>query len=453
MIRQTSKRRAIRWLSSSGAMALASAAVLPWLLGGCGGASSPAGTARQPEMGATARFLVQWPGGSGRAIPAETNRIVLFINGPEVKGTVAYAIDKPTFGTSTTVDVPIPAGPKLVFSAEARKVAQTKYTTAERLKMDSPELKEGELLGAGIDNQAHDVALFQTIQAEVVIQEGAQPDPGTTQVTITVNQVLTATFPCVLVLQMIRDQNGNPIKNLNKVNFEVIEDGTPAVITDVRTVEEAAQDLSVMLVLDRSGSMGGSPNADLESAASTFVSLMKPDDAGAVINFSSSSAVVLDQSFTTDKSLLLSAIQGKPASGSTALWKAGLLGVNTTASQNGRKAVVLMTDGDDNDSYPTTQADVINAAKAGGLPVFTVGLGSVDPGLPSVATQTGGIHYAAPSSAQLQDLYARISGQLAGQVQISFISPDPYATGRDRHLIVRFRLGSFTGESTYTYRL
>lgn len=433
-------------------LAATSVCALCMVLIGCGGSSKRA-PATQRDTGATARFVIHWPGDATRAIPAQTNRILLFINGPTVKGTVAYAVDKPTFGNTTTVTVPVPAGDKLIFSAEARKVPQPKYYKPERLQMDSPELDEGELLGAGNDKRAHNVALFQTIQVEIIIEEAAQPHPGTTQVTITVNQVLTATFPSVLVLEVIRDQDGNPIKDLNKLNFEVIEDGVPAVITDVRTVEQAAQDLSVMLVLDRSGSMGGQPNADLETAASTFVSYLNPEDAAAVINFSSFGNVVLSQAFTTDKSLLLAAIQNKVADGSTALWKAALLGVNTTAARAGRKAVLLMTDGQDNDSGGITAAHVVNAAKSAALPIFTIGLGDVDPSLSAVATQTGGIHYVAPSSSQLQEIYTRISNQLAAQIQISFISPDPVASGRLRHLIVRFRYGNLTGESFYQYRM
>lgn len=419
-------------------------------LTGCGGTRQAKQQASAPN--ATVRFVIRWPNSAGRLIPAEANRILVFVNGEGILGTVAYALDKSAFGGTAVIDVPIPAGPKRLFSAEARKVDNPRFFTAERIPHNSPVLHEGTLLASGKDNQAHDVGLFQTVQADIEIVEAGQPGPGTTQVTITVNQVLTECFPSVLVLEILRDQNGDPLTNLTKANFEILEDGQPAVITDVRTVLEADQPLSVVLVLDRSSSMGSQGNANLEAAATTFVNLMGPDDAAEVINFSTS--VTVEQGFTTDKQLLVQAIQGRSASGSTALWDAVGRAVTDISARAGRRAVIAMTDGYNNNSRTYDKESVIAAAQAVGVPVFTIGLGSsIDPGLPDVANQTGGIHVNAPTSADLDAIYRKIAGQLAGQLQISFISPDPSVSNRQRHLIVRYHYGSFTGESNFSYTM
>jgi len=422
----------------------------PALLGGCGG-SKPLGSGSSSNRTGTVRFLVHWPGSGSRLIPSETNRVIVFVNGPGIFGTVAYVVDKPTFGTTSTIDVPVPVGDKRVFSAEARKVDQTQFASPQRLPMDSPVLKEGILLGCGRDDTAHTVGLFQTVVADIEIREPAQPGPDTTEVHVTVNQVLTESFPSVIVLEILRDQDGNPLTNLTKANFEILEDGQPAVITDVRTVLQAAQDLSVVLVLDRSGSMT-EENNDLETAAADFINLMQPGDAGEIINFSTK--VRVDQTFTTDKALLLSAVQHKPASGDTALWDAVGRAVADISGRSGRRAVIAMTDGHENASRTYTKSSVISAAQTAGVPVFTVGLGDdVEPGLPDVANQTGGIHVNSPTSQQLLDIYRRISAQLAGQLQISFISPDPTVSGRERQLLIRFHYGSFSGETSFTYRM
>jgi len=396
---------------------------------------------------ATARFVVVWP--QSRTIPGGTNRIIVYVNGPQIAGSIAYVVDNAGFGQTTTVTVDIPAGPKRLFSVEARKVASVQYSQSQRVPYTSPALTEGEFMGAGQDGQAYDIGVGESINATVEIKEAGTPGSGVVDVRVAVNQILTDRFPAVLVLQIIRDQDGNPITNLNKGNFELLEDGNPAVITDVRTVLQARSEISVALVLDRSGSMDGQPNTDLETAASTFVDLMQPGDSAEVINFSSN--VEVTQPFTSDKSLLNQAIVGHFIGSLTALYDAVYQAVADTAQRTGRRSVIAMTDGQDNDSSKTS-ADCVALAQSGGVPVFTIGLGGVDEtALRGLAENTGGLFTVTSTSAELQRLYELISKQLESQIQISFISPDPQPRGKVRHVEVRFRYGTLTGESTYDY--
>lgn len=422
---------------------------------GCGGGSGGA----KGRM-ATVEFTIRWPDASSRVIPAGTDRFVVFVSGDGIE-TQAYIVDQPGATNQTyRYRINVPAGTKRLFSAVAKDTSTgttpastRKYSNLTQVPLNSPDLAEGQTVGAGIDPNPYDIVEGSTTVATITMQEPAQPGGGVSGISGLVNQVLTPAFPSVALLQMVRDQDGNPITDLNIANIQVLEDGVPAVVTDVRTVSQAGQPISIAMVLDRSGSMGYQGNLDLETAASTFVSLMAPDDAAEVINFSS--YVSVDQPFTTDKTLLLAAIQGKSAGGSTALWDAALQGVQDTAAQGGRMAVLVMTDGYDNRSSHT-QADVINAAKAAGIPVFTIGLGSsVDPGLQQLAIQTGGLHFDAPTSAELQQVYQRVSGQLAGQLQISFISPDPNkrTPPKTRQLEIRIQYGQFQQILTSSYSM
>lgn len=418
---------------------------LVWGCGGGGGASA--------TRMATAEFNIRWPDGASRTIPTGTNRFVIYVNGDGMS-TQAYIVDVPNATNRTyTYRVPVPPGTKRLFSAVARQVASTKYSGITPVAINSPDLTAGDALGAGIDPQPYDIAPATRTTANVEIQLPGQPGAGITNITGRVNQVLAPSFPSVAMLGIFRDQDGNPITNLNIANLEVLEDGIPVVITDVRTVGQAGQPISVCLVLDRSGSMGYQGNADLEQAASTFVNLMGANDAGEVVNFSTS--VSVDQPFTTDKSLLLAAIQGRSAGGSTALWSAAYQGVTDTAQRGGRMAVLLMTDGYDNNSSHT-QDQVIAAANAGGVPIFTIGLGSsVDPGLAEAANQTGGLAFVAPTSADLDTLYQKISGQLSGQMQITFISADPIAhtPPKQRVLEIRLKYGSLQQTTTAKFSM
>ena len=436
------------------------------LTSGCGGAGkgplNTQSTTSTPVVSGDARahFVVQWP--QSRAhyrpaiIPAGTNRFVIYVSGANISdaGTVAYVADQPVSGASTSIDIPIPSGLKRLFSVEARQVAHIKFTTPSPVALSDPALSEGTLLASGNDGVAHDVAPGQNVTATVSLSQAGIPSTGTTTVATTVNQVLATYFPTVLALQVIRDQQGKPITNLNAGNFDVTENGTPCVITDVRTVQQASSNLSVALVLDRSDSMVGQKNTDLEVAASQFISLLQPMDLGEVVNFSDN--VEVTQAFTPDKTLLTQAIQGQFSrfDGNTSLYDGIYQGVGDTAKQGGRAAVIALTDGQENTSSHAL-SDVLQAAKRNSVPVFTIGLGSDADGvtLGSIAAQTGGIYAFAPASSDLVAIYQSISSQLNGQIQLSFISPNPTKSGTARHVVVNIHYGSLTAQSTYDYTM
>lgn len=433
------------------ATAIAVLSLLIPTFSGCGGSAKnlPSENTSTEQLGATAHFTIRWP--RTRAIPDGTNRIIIFVVHQEAKKVFAYIKDRTPSAFEDRVSVPIPYGRGITFSAEARRVSTIEYDEIRLVPIEHPDLLEGELLGSGYDKSPYDVFYNTQVSALIEVQTAGVPNPDTTKVDVQLSQVITDFFPIVLALQLVTDERGDPITNLNRGNFEVLEDGKPAVITDVRLVDQSATDLSVCLVLDRSGSMQGSPNAALEQAASTFVNLMRDQDYGAVINFSSRSSIQLSQSFTQNKNALLAAINGRTAAGSTALYSAIWLGLEVTSQQQGARAIIAMSDGADNNSNVSLN-QVIARARQVGIPIFTVGLGDVElyP-LQQLAIQTGGIYYIAPTENQLEDIYKKISAQLKGTIQISFISPDPQPRGRARNVVIRYRYGRFQGEVLYNY--
>jgi VWFA-related protein len=228
------------------------------------------------------------------------------------------------------------------------------------------------------------------------------------------------------------DQNGNPLNDLTAANFRVFEKPNyppfdfrvEAVITDVRYVSEGGGvgSISVVLCLDRSGSMSGQPDADLRVAANAFVDLMNPGDLAEVINFSSS--VYVDQPFTSDKSLLKAAIT-KYIGSSTALYDAVYKSIQDASGQSGRKAVISMTDGCENASSHSL-TDIANLSSTALVPVYTIGLGGLcENVLIQMASDTGGVYYPAPSSSDLLTIYQKISKSLSNQIRICYISPLP----------------------------
>jgi Ca-activated chloride channel homolog len=204
--------------------------------------------------------------------------------------------------------------------------------------------------------------------------------------------------------------------------------------------------LKAAIVLDSTGSMAvndpASTAGDLTTtkrnqAGKTFISRMGAADSAAVASFDATTpptapylAINLTQNFTSDKALLNSGVNlATRQAGTTNLWdavfdSADLLGAQT----GGNKVALVMTDGVDNASTKVA-ADAISNAKAKGVHVYMVGLGSSlnATAMQQVAAETGGLYATASQAAQLTGLFNGMfnATQAAGCIQLAF---DPVPT-------------------------
>jgi uncharacterized protein YegL len=180
----------------------------------------------------------------------------------------------------------------------------------------------------------------------------------------------------------------------------------------------------IMLVLDRSGSMGGQPIADLITAANTFVDIIDQATDGTldgtiangsrvgVVSFNQ--APTLDVALTDDAGALHTAINALVAGGTTnhadsiELAQAQLAG----SEPDNTKQMIIMTDGQSNVGGDG-QAEAL-AARTAGTEIFVVGLGGVNTAqLNGWATDPDDQHvFIAPSSAELEDIFEAIGAAI-----------------------------------------
>jgi len=161
-----------------------------------------------------------------------------------------------------------------------------------------------------------------------------------------------------------------------------------------------------VLVVDRSGSMGGTAMSDAKEALKSFVNDMRPGDKAAVIEFSS--GVILSQRMTSDRSSLLSAIGRIRAEGATQLYDAVGRALLEVRNSRSIPVIVFLTDGRDNMSS-LSAADLGNMGPSQGVFVYGIGLGDVDQGaLKAIASATGGSYDHSAASSGLQDLYKKV---------------------------------------------
>ncbi len=272
-------------------------------------------------------------------------------------------------------------------------------------------------------------------------------------INLTFNQIDASGFPIIDNYVTVTDNSGNSITGLTDSNFVVWEDGyeeSPVTVTELAGTKNP---ISVSLVIDRSGSMTGQPLADAKTAAKDFVDDMEGNDEAAVISFSTD--VTVDQQFTTDKDSLKQAIDALIASGNTSIYDASIEAVNLTSAQNGRKAVILMTDGTDNSSVHTLQ-NAIDEANNANIPIYTIGLG-LTPGsveeqnLMRLADETGGNYHYAPNSSDLDELYKQISEQLKNQYKITYETHNQKTDGSVRTVEVSVQSNGQTDNKDKTY--
>lgn len=224
-------------------------------------------------------------------------------------------------------------------------------------------------------------------------------------------------------------------------DLEVVEDGVPQ---KLEAFQEAVTPVSIVFALDASGSMKGATDA-LKQAAKTFVENVRPEDALALILFANRSQFAHDM--TTRRDWSVEAIDKYVASGGTALYDAAYDALSRLRGIEGRRVVVLMTDGRDENNPGTapgsahTYAQVLERLKSVDATVYTVGMGArIDRKvLEELASVSGGEAYFPDDVASLPRDFNRILETLRRRFVISYTSTNSTRDGGWRKVEIRSR--------------
>jgi VWFA-related protein len=194
----------------------------------------------------------------------------------------------------------------------------------------------------------------------------AQP-PKSTDDTISVEVNL------VNVLFTVADKKGKFVTNLKKDDFKVFEDERVQSITNFSN--ETNLPLTIALLVDTSGSIRDKLRFEEEAAIEFFYStLQRGKDKALVISFDS--GVELLQDFTDDPEKLADKIHKIRAGGGTSLYDAIYLAVNEKlAETDGRRIIILITDGDDNSSR-VSLTETLEAAQRNSVTIYAISTNS-----------------------------------------------------------------------------
>lgn len=279
-----------------------------------------------------------------------------------------------------------------------------------------------------------------------------QDEPATRRVTtpgaqVQINQIETSQFPKVVIFATVL-KDDVPVPGLTDQDFRVRED---EVDQEPLTVVAKLTPLSAVLTLDTSGSMKRRLS-DAQAAAKSFLTMLQSQDKVQVIRFSRDVKTIYP--LGADRRAAEVAIDGTVARGDTALWDALYASVESLREVAGRKAIILLSDGvdDDGTGKPLSKrsvAGVLALARQVNVPIYAIGLGTEldELALKKVAGETGALYLNAVEASELTRLYDSIGRQLAGQYTISYTSNLP-ADGSEHR--VQLKVGESTGTKSYS---
>ncbi len=255
----------------------------------------------------------------------------------------------------------------------------------------------------------------------LTISQAAATGGGTSGLNLNINQVIDSACPSDRIIVSVIDFTGNPVTGLTAANFTLREAGNARTVS-VSAVSSGAGSgaLSMAILIDTSGSISATDLTNEKAAAKQLVSQIGSGDQVAVYSFETTVKPVQD--FTSDKVKLNTAIDSITGGNNTALYQAIQTASQAVGARSGRKAIVLMTDGEDSASSISID-QAIAAAKTAGVPVFPVGFGSANQTiLTRIATETGGFYSASSTSTNLQSILQSIGQVISSQYEIDFTS-------------------------------
>ncbi|MBP1636803.1 MAG: VWFA-related Acidobacterial domain protein [Acidobacteria bacterium] len=258
----------------------------------------------------------------------------------------------------------------------------------------------------------------------------------------------------VPIYTTVVDRDRRLLPGLSRDDFEVFDDGRPRPIT---VFSSEILPISVVVMLDTSGSM--TANIDLVKAgAEQFFLRLLPRDQAMAGAFNDK--IQFASSFTGDRDDLVASLEGLDFGNPTRLYDAVALSLDQLKPIEGRKVVLVFTDGADTSSSVGLR-DVLDRARAEEVMVYAIGLQSdyfdgvrrvrtkPDRGLRKLAEETGGGYFELEQKDRLTSTFTRVSEELHSQYLIGFDAGE--RDGRVHKLEVRVKRPEATARARKSY--
>ena len=258
----------------------------------------------------------------------------------------------------------------------------------------------------------------------------------------------------VFVPTTVTDAEGRLVPDLEKEDFTILDNGKPQ---DITVFEDETQPFTAVVMLDFSASMTGNLQL-LKQAAEQFLLRMLKEDKAQVGAFSDK--IQFSGKFTSDRDDLIGALGDLQYGNPTRLYDAIDQSIDMVEKVEGRKVVLVFTDGDDTSSH-VGFGHVLDRAKERDVMVYAIGLESEyfngarmqrtrpDRALRRLADETGGGYFELKKSTDLAPTFTRVAQELHSLYTRGF---QPMAMdGKEHKLEVRIRKAGMTARARKTY--
>ena len=270
----------------------------------------------------------------------------------------------------------------------------------------------------------------------------------------------------VNVYATVRDRKGNPVRSLTRDDFSLLEDGVPQTLTHFTS---AKVPLTIALLIDASNSMNLGGKIDLaRKAAEEFTDSVDPEDRLMVLSFNDEFEG--PEAPVADRSAIKKRIESIQARGGTALYDALYRAADRLAGVEGRRVIVLLSDGRDQaltDNEPGSLhlfEEALERAHRSEVSVYTIGLGrhldteldlrherSLMDILDTLARTCGGRSYYPERGGQLSGIYKQIAADLKAQYTLAYLSTNPSRDGTWRAITLSAKNPDLVVESRAGY--
>ena len=258
----------------------------------------------------------------------------------------------------------------------------------------------------------------------------------------------------VPVITTVTDSQGRLVPNLDRAQFSILDNGKPQ---EISFFLNEVQPFTVVVMLDKSASMTAHLDL-LDAAAEQFILRMLPADRGKVGAFSDK--IQLSGEFTSDRDELIAALDDLQFGNPTRLYDALNESMAALRPVEGRKVVLVFTDGEDSASR-LGMGDVLDRARDEEVMVYAIGLevdyfngqrqvrSRPDRGLKRLAEETGGGYFELKKTDELAPTFTRVAQELHSQYTLGFTPT--VLDGKEHKLEVRLSQRGMSARARRSY--
>ena len=283
------------------------------------------------------------------------------------------------------------------------------------------------------------VALVAAMSMALIAQQGPTFKSGTQIVSLFVT---------------VADAQKRLVPGLTKDDFEVFDNEKPQPLV---YFDNSIHPINVVVMLDTSGSMTLTIDL-LKQAAEQFLIRLLPDDKARVGAFNDK--IQFNARWSSDRDQLITDVKNLDYGNGTRLWDAVGASLEELKGIDGRKVILVFTDGDDTESK-LSLGNVIERARVDEVMIYAIGLESnyfngqqrvrtkPDSGLRKISDETGGGYFELTKASDLAPTFTKVAQELHSQYVIGFTPPQ--LDNKVHKLVVKMKQPGLTARARRSY--